>query len=395
MFCRAETNLWGYPVDLFSNKLDQKFSWGFLGTVLCIIFGVFAVYTWFHDKKPQMKFEVLSQAPVYDIRENVGKLDILFNGENIREKKQMLSLITIKVSNAGNADILKSSYDETQLPGCKICDAKVIKTDLLSASSDYITNSLRLMQRSDNEIVFSSVILEPDQFFTFKSLILHEENHKPTVQTFGKIAGIMRFELLETYSKAGQPTFVANTFQGSLPTQLTRALCYPFGLIVAVAIIAVPVGWVGSTMGKKSRKKHVKRFGQAIGRDFTSREKALFERYVADGEFFLIRVQSALDLPPEILLSKEKSAEADVTFEVVRDGRFPNSSDWRFLWSTGILQSKGGTVEVDSQIVKSIKEFMFFASAFTSSFKSPAPTQLYGTESHPSAALGKLTENRK
>jgi len=85
--------------------IDQKFSWSFFGVVVSVLFFLFGLYTTFiYQKKPKLTFEILSEAPVYDVRENVSKLDILFEGQDIRTNKQTLTLLTLRVLNAGNAD---------------------------------------------------------------------------------------------------------------------------------------------------------------------------------------------------------------------------------------------------------------------------------------------------
>jgi hypothetical protein len=68
-------------------SIDQKFSWSFFGLVLSVLFFLFGLYaTFIYEKKPKLVFEILSEAPVYDLREDVSKLDILFEGEDIRKK---------------------------------------------------------------------------------------------------------------------------------------------------------------------------------------------------------------------------------------------------------------------------------------------------------------------
>ena len=76
-------------------NIEKKYAFTFLGFILAAIFGFSSIYTtFFWDRNPQVRYTVNSILGVYDIREEVGKLDIIYDGINIREKKQMLSLIT-------------------------------------------------------------------------------------------------------------------------------------------------------------------------------------------------------------------------------------------------------------------------------------------------------------
>ena len=105
--------------DILRN-LDQKYPSSFLGLVVGIIalmvgiiIGFLGIYlTLFYEKKPEILFDVISNYRVYDIRENIGSLQISFEGENIKEKGLTLSLITIRIANTSRVDILKTFFDE-------------------------------------------------------------------------------------------------------------------------------------------------------------------------------------------------------------------------------------------------------------------------------------------
>src|SRR5258708_25782739 len=108
--------------------IEQKFSWSFFGLVLTVIFFLFGLYTTFiYVKKPRLLLQVLSEAPVYSLREDVSKLDILFEGEDIRKKSETLTLLTLRGINSGNADIVKNSFDSDHLPAISLQACRVIK----------------------------------------------------------------------------------------------------------------------------------------------------------------------------------------------------------------------------------------------------------------------------
>ncbi len=90
----------------YTDTINRRFPWSFLGFFSGLIFGVFGLYAvFFYEKLPELRVEVVSNTPVFSINEDVDNLSILFNGEDIRESKQLLSVLTIKILNSGNLSI--------------------------------------------------------------------------------------------------------------------------------------------------------------------------------------------------------------------------------------------------------------------------------------------------
>jgi len=56
--------------------------------------------------------EVVSSANVIDVKEDVGKLEVLYEGANLRSNHLSLSVVTLKISNDGGAPITKTAYDD-------------------------------------------------------------------------------------------------------------------------------------------------------------------------------------------------------------------------------------------------------------------------------------------
>ena len=75
----------------FLNSIDKKYAWSLLGVVLAVLFGGLTVYSEFvRDRKPKLRFEVVSNTGVLDVREELGQLEILYDGIDIKKSKQSL-----------------------------------------------------------------------------------------------------------------------------------------------------------------------------------------------------------------------------------------------------------------------------------------------------------------
>ena len=69
------------------NKLDKRYGWSLLGFVLAAMFGATSVYTEFlRDHRAQVRFEVISDASVLDVREQLGNLEIITRGVTSRKR---------------------------------------------------------------------------------------------------------------------------------------------------------------------------------------------------------------------------------------------------------------------------------------------------------------------
>ena len=180
-------------------SLDQKFSWSFLGFACGILFFLVGLYTtFFYAKNAKPQLEILSDSPVYDIRENVSKLDIIFNGESIRQKGEMLTLLNLRFANRGNAGILIGSYDSKSPPTLRISDARIITIEFVGGSSNYLKEQAQAIAINNNDAQLSPVILDQDDNYTFKILVLHPEGRKPKLTMLGKIAGSQRIDIVNS-----------------------------------------------------------------------------------------------------------------------------------------------------------------------------------------------------
>ena len=88
-------------------NMENKFAWSFLGFLMAVIFGFITLYLGFvKENKPDLNYVVTADSSVLDIKEQLGSLDVLYEGESLSKRKQDLRFITFKVINQGNSSIL-------------------------------------------------------------------------------------------------------------------------------------------------------------------------------------------------------------------------------------------------------------------------------------------------
>ncbi|GEM_PF-1406399 len=264
------------------NNFDKKYAFGLLTG---LGFGLLSVYTdFFRNTNPQIQFDILSNTTVVDLKENIGKIDILYDSTSILSKKQTLSLVTLKIANNGNSDVLKNYYDSHFPLGFKIDKGIILEKPTLIQSSDkYIGQSIGLTYINQNEINFTDFIFEKDEFFILKILVLHNVNEEPEIIPEGKVAGVKQINVSKSYLSKESKTFWQRVFDGNLLIHVTRFFTYFFSFILFAVVIILPIAFVSDGITRKKRKRKLREFRIHLRREFTDSEIFLTEFFLENG----------------------------------------------------------------------------------------------------------------
>jgi hypothetical protein len=121
-------------------------------TILSLFFGF---YTYFHERKPNLLFEIISESNVLDLHKPLENLTIYLNNENINKKNLNLRILTLQVSNNGELDILQPQYDQNVKWGININNGKIINSvRILNSNSEYLKANISPTIVNDNFIEF-------------------------------------------------------------------------------------------------------------------------------------------------------------------------------------------------------------------------------------------------
>lgn len=268
--------------------MDRKFSWSFFGFMLAALFGVITLYTQFvKENKPDLNYVITANASVLDIREKLGDLDVFYQGESLSRNNKSLRFITFEVINQGDAAILSNFYDQNDPIGFSIADGVIADEPvLIDASNKYLRNKLQIEKQSDTEVFFSNVIIEPGELFRVKVLVLHETQKKPTINAFGKIAGVSRIDVLSDYKPGGKKSIFADIFSGEAYVNIARFFAY--GIIFFLVLILIIVSGVLISEAKEKIRKNrlVKIFKEYDANKISKKDNFFFDYYMSiDGSF--------------------------------------------------------------------------------------------------------------
>jgi len=277
-------------------QIDRKFAWSFLGVLIACVVGGLTIYQlFFKDDHLSVRFDILVNARVLDVKEEIKELDILYEGVDIRKSSQSLSVMTLRIQNDGSRNILKGYYDSKDPFGLALTEGKIIKApELIETSNDYLKKHLDPNLISDQKLTFSNVILETDDFFIIKLLILHPDDEQPEVYPIGKIAGVRQFRLAEPFREMGKVSIWSRAFKGNLGIQLIRIVGYICAFIILIICIILPIALISDWREKKNRKKISVDFRKAVQVKISENAEFLFNNYVSEGTIYLRRIERLL-----------------------------------------------------------------------------------------------------
>ena len=276
---------------------------GLLIAVISVLIGSVGLYAAIQEPRPSISMNIINQTNVLDVRKPLEELSVSFRGEDIQKRNLNLCVITLKVENDGEVNILQSQFDRNSVWGVGMESGEIIEARLINASSDYVKSNLNLtIIEESNAIEFNKIIFERKEFFTVEILVVHDKAAEPKIIPLGKIAGIEEVKI--TRAETGvEEDFGKRTFFGNTWVQITRVVCYFIaGTIILIIAILIVVG-IGSARGKiqrKSRKSKIEHFFDdldGIEAGNIKIVKALKDIYADEGDEALVVARSVLKRP--------------------------------------------------------------------------------------------------
>lgn len=198
---------------------------GLLGILIAIFFGTYGIISAYQESRSEITFEIINEVNVLDVHESLTDLIIYFQGEDVQEKNLNLRIMTIRIENKGNVDILQNHYDINDIWGFQLKNGEIIKLKLIDSNSDYIKLNLNPVIHNNQTIKFSKIIFEKEKYFTMEILVLHKKNESPEIIPTGKIATIDKIVPIKL-SDEKEETFIGRLFHGNFFTNFMRFIVF-------------------------------------------------------------------------------------------------------------------------------------------------------------------------
>jgi hypothetical protein len=360
----------------------DKFPWNFPGFVIGLIGIGYAIYVeQFREIKPEIVFDVLSNTQVLSVKEDLNKLDIIYDGQNIKEKKENLILLTIRISNEGNQSVRESDFYSKSAFGLRILEGRIAEKPLLiDASNDFLRDNLSVTYDSLNQIDINKLPFDINQSFTIKVLTICKENALPSIRPVGKITGITDdFVIRESFKgeQKQKKSFLENLTSGSFGIHVARFFYYLICMVAFGLFVGYPLSRISDYFEKRGKKRKIQKFREKTKIELSNRAEFIFNVYLSEREHYVNWLHKLISdeerLKDYLLYYKNRRMEKFLSDDSFEHRRTHNEA---YLEQIGHLQyayeiinrlikekfiiEDDGKVTVDQQFKNELQEFVYF-----------------------------------
>lgn len=334
---------------------------------------IVTIYAFLQEKTVDVRYEIIANTNVLDFNADISKLAVIYDSTNLKETKENLRIITVKIVNNGDQHLLKEYYDENEPLGLKISAGKIIeKPEIIQTSNDYLKRNLKVQEYPESDhISFSQVILESGEFYIVKFLILHKKNDAPKIISFGKIAGQKKITVVNAADVKTEQSFWVNTYEGNVWTQLLRLISYFLAGMLIIVVIIVISEQIDSKREKKRKRRIVDDFKGLKTYEYTRMDDALFDRYKSEGGRHLEQMVNLLKDENELNETYKKISEELKSKEFRRHRRiqddklrlFYEEDSWSLInemINDGIIFKEQDTLRINQAMKDTLEKFLTF-----------------------------------
>lgn len=353
----------------FGKYLDN-----FASKTIITLFGLVAafvtIYAFLQEKNVDLRYEIIANTNVLDFNADINKLEVLYDSTNLKKTEENLRIYTVKIVNNGEENIIKEFYDENETVGIKISSGKIIeKPEIIQSSNEYLKRNVKFTKNEKEDILFSKVIIESGEFFIIKLLVLHNNTKIPKIQSFGKIAGQQKIDVVNAIDIKEEMTFLKKTFYGTIWTQILRLIAY---CVIGVGIIALIIGLSERIEKYKENRRKIKtvnNFKELKDYQYTRMDDAIFDRYL-DNKYSRFSFLNS-NVLKEMLKLIEDENELNKTYkklsEQVKSKEFRRFRKGGEGWSTinemlndGIVFKENERLIVNLAMKETLEKFLIF-----------------------------------
>ncbi|MGS3182167.1 hypothetical protein ACB288_00210 [Aeromonas taiwanensis] len=332
---------------------EKKLPYSFVSTILGLVGVIAAIYfSMYYEKKPQLDIEILSQFSALDIKESVDSLDVIYNNNSLNAKGQSLSVVELKVVNNGDAPILRTYYDPESKAGFTVSNGEIPESPLIvSSKTPYKTEEIHLELNTKNSILLPHVIINPGDYYIIKIIVLHDSNLKPSIESFGVIAGFDSINVLTNLKTEDNRNVIQRFFDGSLAMNIGRFILFGAAFFFSLIMIFIVAEQVSDLKYSLKLKKSIDLFKKCNSQRIANIPNKFFD----------------------ILHGKQK-AILEKIFDDISDAKNGDFIHSKILIDLGVLNAtETGELEIDDNALNILKEFLHLLSGDGIIHKSNTP----------------------
>ncbi|WP_281233010.1 hypothetical protein [Flavobacterium gelatinilyticum] len=177
-----------------SEPIKRKFKINWSIVIAIISIALTALWK-FYPVEATLKYNILLNTSVLDIKADVAKLKVSYDSIDLIKGKQNVSIVIMQVRNDGNKDIKLEDYDRNNEFGFRIENGKILNKPEIVRSSDLGYFSDVVSDFTENKVKFKYKLIDEDQFWTIKFLVIHSKKEQINIIPIGKISGMKKIDI--------------------------------------------------------------------------------------------------------------------------------------------------------------------------------------------------------
>jgi len=253
-------------------------------------------YLTLREPLPEITIDVSNEANVFDVRRSLPELEVLFRGEDVQGNNLNLRLITVRLENTGQVDLLQDHFDHAQLWGLQVLGGRLIEVRLRTASSDYVEERLNPVLVATDKVRFEPLIFERGTLAIVELLVLHDRDESPSIRGIGKVAGIRDFNVTNSWESGQRLSLADQAFAGTISIHAIRLVVYTLvAVITAVSIGFILAGLAEAfrTIQRRARRRLAGEIVRTLGTDDRILQ-VLAAQYELNGAHPIVRLLDSL-----------------------------------------------------------------------------------------------------
>lgn len=245
------------PWRLIRNRWFQAAS--ALGVVLGIVgfvIGLPPVAEIAFGKRVSLSLDVVSQIPVFAVRQPVPGLSVQLNSQDLTQTKRDLVAVRLRLRNNGEISVNARNTTANDPLGFNVQGGDVVRLYGLTATSDHLRKLAKPLITDNVLTLPPGLIIDPDDYIQFDFLVVRPVSGKITFKSLGKVEGLRAISLGRPDTIRQTPNAAYVAWSGGLLSQVLRIVTYPF---IAIALIALLVASGIGVSGFAARRRRKKR----------------------------------------------------------------------------------------------------------------------------------------
>lgn len=177
-----------------SESIKRKFKINWSIVIAIVSIALTALWK-FYPVESALKYNILANTSVLDLKADVAKLKVSYDSIDLIKGKQDVSIVIMEIRNDGNKDIKLEDYDRNNEFGFRIENGKILNKPEMIRSSDNAYFFDVVSDFNENKVKFKYKLIDEDQFWTIKFLVIHSKNQVPNIFPIGKISGMKKIDM--------------------------------------------------------------------------------------------------------------------------------------------------------------------------------------------------------